>query len=222
MQLGIRRKKSNKYILIAGLAIVVLMIIGFFVINNWQNSPTFVEINSANANNTANTNNQPAIIRTPLQKGEPDHLSIPDRQIEAPIIYVDEANEKVFQEALAKGVVHYPGTPQPGELGNPYIFGHSSDYAWKPGDYKKVLKPLVDIPIDTKVLVTNHQGELFIYKVKETKIVGPKDVSVLDQYNYEKTMLTLQTSWPVGTALKRFIAVCQLDETATYGPAITQ
>ena len=65
--------------------------------------------------------------------------------------------------------------------------------------------------------ITNPDGGLFIYHVIETKIVGPKDVSVMDQQNYERKLLTLQTSWPVGTALKRYIAVCEIDEQATYG-----
>jgi len=162
------------------------------------------------------------ISRPTLERDEPDHISIPDRGIETPVVYVDTVDEKIFQEGLANGVVHYPNTPLPGEFGNPYIFGHSSDYAWKKGDYKKIFKPLVDIPLGTTIRITDHDGQLFVYKVIETKIVGPKDVSVLDQYSYERKMLTLQTSWPVGTALKRYIAIAELDQTATYGPDTNQ
>jgi sortase A len=161
------------------------------------------------------------VKRLTLESGEPDHISIPDRGIETPIIYItqDKNNEEGHQEALAKGVVHFPGTAVPGEYGNPYIFGHSSDYFWKPGDYKQIFKPLIDIPLDTEIRITNHDGELFIYRIIETKIVGPKEVSVLDQYNYERKMLTLQTSWPLNTALKRYLAIAELDEEATYGTA---
>ena len=115
-------------------------------------------------------------------------------------------------------MVHFPGTAKPGELGNPYIFGHSSDYFWKPGDYKEVFKPLIDIPLETEIRITNSDGELFIYRVIETKIVSPEEVSVLDQYNYERYLLTLQTSWPLGTALKRYIVIAEMDELATFGP----
>jgi len=40
--------------------------------------------------------------------------------------------------------------------------------------------------------------------------VSPKDLSVLDQQNFQKKFLSLQTSYPIGTALKRFVAVAEL------------
>lgn len=202
--------------------VIAAAAVGYLIFVNWQQSShtidsanSIIEENVNGTHHTNATNQKPEPV--PLETAQADFLWIPDRSIETPIQYVDEATEKVFQEALTKGVVHYPGTALPGEYGNPYIFGHSSDYAWKAGNYKQVLKPLVDIPVGTEVRITNPDGELFIYHVIETKIVGPKDVSVMDQFNYERKLLTLQTSWPVGTALKRYIAVCELDEQATYG-----
>lgn len=191
---------------------------GLFFFWSWQNKQTVVE-HSPNSNAAVVSNTNQAAPRPTLKHSTPDTVTIPDRKIDAPIVYVDAVDEPTFQEALGRGVVHYPGTALPGELGNPYIFGHSSDYGWKPGDYKRVFTPLVDIPVGTLVRITDHDGDLFIYKIIETKIVGPKDVTVLDQQNYERRLLTLQTSWPVGTALKRFVAVAELDEQATYGPA---
>ncbi|HCM67668.1 MAG: hypothetical protein A2898_00560 [Candidatus Kerfeldbacteria bacterium RIFCSPLOWO2_01_FULL_48_11] len=210
--------KKTKQVRLITLGILFLLAIGgtvIFVL--WRGSTEVLQV--SNVNLSLNVNGQLPTPRIPLGTGEPNHISIQDREIEAPVIYVDEVSEPVFQEALSRGVVHYPETPNPGEPGNPYIFGHSSDYFWKPGDYKKVFAPLVDIPLETEVRITNDKGELFIYKVIETKVVGPKDTSVLDQYNNERTMLTLQTSYPIGTALKRYIAVTELDEEATYGPA---
>ncbi|MFH1235553.1 MAG: sortase [Parcubacteria group bacterium] len=200
--------------------LVLLTIGGIVIFALWRGSTEVIQTsNNAGTNLALNANVQPSPPRIPLGTGEPNHISIPDRGIETPVIYIDEISEPVFQEALTRGVVHYPGTAKPGEPGNPYIFGHSSDYFWKPGEYKKVFAPLVDIPLDTEVRVTNDKGELFIYKVIETKVVGPKEISVLDQYNNERTILTLQTSYPIGTALKRYIAVAELDEEATFGPA---
>ncbi len=202
------------------MAVVVILLAGVMIsVSIWQNHTQVVETTNTSENNgrLPSTNDASLPPRKPLENAEANHLSIPDRGIETPVVYVNEENEKVFQDALANGVVHYPSTALPGEPGNPYIFGHSSDYRWKQGNYKQVFKPLVDIPVGTVVRITNAAGELFVYKVIETKIVGPKDVSVLDQYNNERAMLTLQTSWPVGTALKRFIAISELDAVATYG-----
>ncbi len=200
-------------------ALGAVIIAGGIVFARWQGQTDIVLTSNMNGSGKLPASgDKPAPPRIPLEKGTPDHLVIADRKIDAPIVYIDGADEKTFQDALTKGVVHYPDTALPGEAGNMYIFGHSSDYKWKPGNYKQVFKPLVDIPIGTVVRITNHEGKLFIYKVTETKIVGPKDTSVLDQQNNERKLLTLQTSWPVGTALKRFVAVSELDEEATYGP----
>lgn len=213
-------KKRVFPVTITLILIAAAIAIGIVIFRQWQGTSDVVagNISIQSAPSSTNTNAAP-IHRVPLEQGEPNRIHIPDREIQAPIVYVDEANEEQFQEELANGVVHYPGTAAVGELGNPYIFGHSSDYAWKPGDYKKVFAPLVDIPVGTTVRITNDAGELYIYRVIETKVVGPKDVSVLDQHNSERYLLTLQTSYPIGTALKRFIAVCELDSAATFGPA---
>jgi len=209
-------KAQKKKPIFTIILILIVGIVGYFVFINWQNSQQIIKISNLNTTRLP-TSGEREIKRPTLETGQSDWLNIPDRKIEAPIIYIDEVSEDVFQEALARGVVHYPGTALPGEYGNPYIFGHSSDYFWKPGDYKTIFAPLVDIPLDTEVRITDHDGKLFIYRVIETKIVGPKDVSVLDQQDYERKLLSLQASYPIGTALKRYIVICELDEEATYG-----
>jgi LPXTG-site transpeptidase (sortase) family protein len=140
----------------------------------------------------------------------PNTLVIPALGIEAPVIYVTETTETVYQEALRDGVVHFPGTALPGQPGNTYIFGHSSDYVWSAGDYKTVFAKLPQIELGTEIELTDADGELFRYVVTETKVVGPRDLSVLDQFNNEKRILTLQTSYPLGTALQRYIVVAEI------------
>jgi sortase A len=92
-----------------------------------------------------------------------------------------------------------------------YIFGHSSDFAWTPGSYKTVFAKLPEIQLGTEIRISDDAGKIYTYKVIETKVVGPKDTSVLTQ-DPAKKLLTLQTSYPVGTALKRFLAVSELVE----------
>ncbi len=223
MELKKKKKRNPKKETIITIALIIIAgVVGYFAFMNWQGKSQVIEQADVNQNGnlsrTISNSIPPEPPRPPLETSDADFLWIPERDVTAPIIYVDEANEDVFQDALTRGVVHYPGTALPGEPGNPYIFGHSSDYMWKAGDFKQVLKAIIDIPLETKIRITNSEGGLFIYRVIETKIVGPKEVSVLDQFNYERTMLTLQTSWPLGTALKRYIVIAELDEAATYGP----
>jgi LPXTG-site transpeptidase (sortase) family protein len=139
-----------------------------------------------------------------------NQLTIPTLGIQAPLVYMEGTTEEAFQEALQSGVVHYPGTAEPGQSGNAYYFGHSSDYPWGKGEYKTVFALLPSIKVGDKIAVTNKEGGIFEYVVQETKVVSPDDLSVLSQETDGKKLLSLQTSYPVGTALKRFIVIAEL------------
>jgi LPXTG-site transpeptidase (sortase) family protein len=141
---------------------------------------------------------------------EPNTILISTLNIDAPLIYVTEKNETVFQDALQHGIVHYPGSANIGEIGNAYFFGHSSDLPWTKGNYKTVFAALPDITKGTNILVTDTKGTQYNYTVTETKVVKPTDFSVLDQNTNGKKILTLQTSYPLGTALRRFIVVAEI------------
>ncbi len=143
---------------------------------------------------------------------QPDMLWIDSLNITAPIKYVDEANEAVFQEALQDGAVHYPGTALPGQPGNVYIFGHSSDYIFTPGDYKTVFALLPRISEGAEIKVTDRDGHLYTYVVTRQFVAGPNDIHLLSQYDYKEKLLTIQTSYPIGTALKRYIVEARLKE----------
>jgi LPXTG-site transpeptidase (sortase) family protein len=140
----------------------------------------------------------------------PDRLAIPSLKIEAPLIRVTATDEPTLQHGLEQGVVHYPDTAEPGEFGNAYYFGHSSDYAFKGGKYKTVFATLPKIAEGEKIYITDQKGKQFVYQVVEKKIVGPHDVEVLSQGEGKEKLLTLQTSWPLGTALKRYLVVAEL------------
>jgi LPXTG-site transpeptidase (sortase) family protein len=143
-------------------------------------------------------------------KAQPDHLWIDSLNIEAPLKYVSETKESVYQAALKDGVVHFPGTALPGQVGNAYYFGHSSDYPWSGGHYKTVFALLPKIQTGAVIKITDSGGNLFTYTVTGTKIVVPSDTSVLSQETSGKKLLSVQTSYPVGTALRRFVVVAEL------------
>lgn len=145
------------------------------------------------------------------ETGEPDLLEIPSLGISAPIVYVDKKDEAVYQAALKRGVVHFPGTALPGELGNAYIFGHSSDYAWNRSPYRAIFALLTEIKTGDEIRASDARGRIFVYRVTGTKVVSPKDLGVLDQQGNSKKILTLQTSYPLGTALRRFIVTAELE-----------
>lgn len=143
------------------------------------------------------------------QKMAANQLIIPSLGISAPLIYVSEKSEAVYQKALEGGAVHFPGTANPGEAGNAYFFGHSSDYFWSKGKYKTVFATLPSVKIGESIFISDAAGAKYEYKVIESKKVAANDTSVLAQ-DLTRQILTLQTSYPVGTALARWVVIAKL------------
>lgn len=111
--------------------------------------------------------------------------------------------ENQIQGALQDGVVHYPGTAEPGQNGNVFITGHSSYYAWDPGQFKDVFALLGQLEIGDEYYVYYDQKK-FTYRIFEKLIVEPTDVSVLNQPT-DKKISTLMTCYPVGTTRSRLV-----------------
>jgi LPXTG-site transpeptidase (sortase) family protein len=153
-----------------------------------------------------------ASINIPVAKtyAQPNILIIDSLGIRVPIQYPTTTDENAYQAALINGVAHYPGTVNPGELGNCYIFGHSSDFIWSKGHYKNIFAVLPRIQTGAQILVSDQQGNEFNYTVIAGYEVAANDISVLSQQNYQKKLLTLQTSYPVGTALARWVVVAEM------------
>lgn len=146
------------------------------------------------------------------KKYEPNMVYIESLGISVPLQYAKEANEKSYQEALLNGVGHHPDTAMPGELGNVYIFGHSSDYRWSKGKYKTIFATLPKIKIGAEIVVTDNLGNAYKYKVTQSLRVEATDIQWLSQEGYQKKLLTLQTSYPVGTAKARWVVRAEIIE----------
>lgn len=137
--------------------------------------------------------------------GTPDFLRIPSLGIEAPLVEAATRTQAAYKAALKNGVAHLPGTAEPGQDGNAYLFGHSSDVPWSDGHYKTIFAVLPEIASGAKIYVADHDGNAFAYEVVGTKVIRPDDLSLTLPDPERKRTLTLQTSYPVGTALRRFV-----------------
>ncbi len=132
---------------------------------------------------------------------------IPKINVEIPVIYsITTTNENVIENNLEDGVIHYPTTAVPGQLGNAAYFGHSSNNIFNPGHYKFAFVLLHDlVPGDVFYLV--YQGKVYAYKVFSRDIVSPNDVGVLNPVAGHSATATLITCDPPGTSLHRLVVV---------------
>jgi LPXTG-site transpeptidase (sortase) family protein len=125
-------------------------------------------------------------------------------QVTAPISF-DVPNETgAVTNGLQQGVIHLQNTAHPGETGNVFITGHSSNYFWEKGNYNTIFARLNNLTSGDNISI-NYHGAIYIYKVTDKFVVSPSDISVLKQNSDSK--LTLMTCYPVGTNLKRLIVI---------------
>lgn len=130
-----------------------------------------------------------------------NHLVIPKIGVDVPVWW--NISEDDITPTLEKGVAHYQGTAVPTEIGNVFIFGHSSNYLWAPGAYKQIFALLDKLEVGDKIYV-NYQNKVYAYEVTSKKVVSPDDLSVLTQPQ-DQQILSLMTCVPIGTNLNRLI-----------------
>lgn len=161
---------------------------------------------------TAGDNDEGLTAHLPLVGPPNDILLIPKLNLRAPIVTLPTDSliredwkqlEEDIQHGLEGGVVHYPGTAEPGQAGNFFVTGHSSYFPWAAGNYKSVFARLGELNVGDEYWVY-HGGDKYRYVIESKKEIVPSDVAVLDQ-PIGKRISTLMTCTPVGTTLRRLI-----------------
>ena len=134
-------------------------------------------------------------------------IIIPKIGAVAPIVAdIDPFSPNEYLPALKEGAAHAAGTSKPGELGNTYIFAHSTDAFYNVGTYNAVFYLLWKLEENDEIYIY-YKGKQYVYEVSDKKIVTSADVKYLGDLG-GKT-LTLQTCYPPGTTLKRLIVIAE-------------
>lgn len=138
--------------------------------------------------------------------GPEPKIIIPKINIEAPVVYDEPSiEEKAVQAALERGVLHYATTPDPGQLGNAVIFGHSSGNILNKGKYKFAFLLLKSLENGDTFMV-HKDGKRYVYKIYNKFVTAPTDLSVLDPPPAGKNaIMTLITCDPPGMSTNRLI-----------------
>jgi len=128
--------------------------------------------------------------------------------IEIPKIEVKQVVvEGVEVEDLKKGPGHYPTTSLPGEQGNVVISGHRTTYG-------APFYRLDELKVGDEIRLSDRETT-YVYRVTETKIVRPGDLTVV--VPTEDARLTLATCNPRFSARQRLIVVAALEDSPDQG-----
>lgn len=138
-------------------------------------------------------------------------IVIPKIDAIAPIIDgVDPTNSIIYLKALKNGVAHASGTVYPGEVGNVYLFAHSTDAFYNVGKYNAVFFLIGHLETGDEIDIY-FRDKLYKYIVYDKKVIDAKDTEYLDILESGEKTLTLQTCYPPGTTLKRLVVLAKLE-----------
>lgn len=183
-----------------GLASIVGLVIAFIFFNQVFVAPFISPSRTVSAT--------PIIGNNISDVGPDPKIIIPKINLEVPVVYgLNTVQEEAIQAGLEDGVVHYSSTPNPGQIGNVVIVGHSSNNILNSGKYKFAFVLLKRLEVDDTFFV-QKDGIRYTYKIFDKKIVPPSDVSVLGPSTRNNTV-TLITCDPPGTSINRLIVVAE-------------
>lgn len=127
----------------------------------------------------------------------------------APVITdVPVTDKRAYLAALEKGVAHAKGTAKPGQIGNTYLFAHSSLNFWDYGPYSGVFNLLRKLEKGDRIVIF-YKGKRFDYYVTDKQTVSGFNTEPLTR-TFDTPYLTLQTCDPPGIALNRLIITAKL------------
>jgi len=142
-------------------------------------------------------------------------IIIPKISVNAPVQFADTKDEKSIEAMLRNGLVQYQGTAKPGEVGNSFITGHSSNYWWDTGKYNQIFVMLDKLEPGDQV-VAYQNSKKFVYTVRDKVVVEPTDMTVLAPTN--TPVLSLMTCTPPGTSWKRLVVRLDRTDPVYYKP----
>ncbi len=129
--------------------------------------------------------------------------------VNAPIVAdVDTSSHEAYMEAMRHGVAHAKDTAKPDQIGNVYLFAHSTLNFWEYGPYAAVFTTLHQLVPGDRIVIF-YQGKRYDYLVDEKEIVPGFDTTPLGRAS-SRRILTLQTCDPPGTTWRRLIIIAEL------------
>lgn len=118
-----------------------------------------------------------------------------------PKLGIEKATVAFGGEDLSNNLIQYPGTANPGKIGNTVVFGHSIlPQFFDPKDYMSIFSTLPTLKKGDEIVI-DYDGITYKYEVEVLVEVLPTDIQVLDQ-RADDSYISLITCVPPGHPLK--------------------
>jgi hypothetical protein len=99
------------------------------------------------------------------------------------------------QRLLKAGVVHIPISPAPGQVGNSYIIGHTSNFPQVKSSYNTIFKPFESKSrVGDQLTIWDHKCRQLTFRVFEAFAIGEYDTATAYENMGNRRVVTLQGS----------------------------
>jgi len=136
-------------------------------------------------------------------------LEVPSIGISVPVILPQNPNIKAVTKDLDNGVVYYPGSVLPGQIGQIVVLGHSAPPNWPKIKYDWVFSDLNDLKYGDQIRLYFDYKE-YIYYVREKKILAKGQKIIPTPLVNNGNVIVLVSCWPPGKNLQRIAVQAEL------------
>jgi len=135
-------------------------------------------------------------------------LEIPKLEILAPIVFLQEKDSQLVYASLDFGVVHFPDSKLPGQIGQTIILGHSAPAGWPKIKYDWVFSRINELEQGDKIFI-HYNNKKLTYTVNKKIFLERGEEIPENGLTKNKNMLILISCWPPGKDLKRIAVEAQ-------------
>lgn len=199
------RRARHLIPIFAGLGVVLFFL--FLQYNRVIFAPIAAYVSPGNSSTDSIAELDSTILHTP---GPEPKLLIPKLNVDVPVAFNINNDEKTVMQAMNHGVAHFmiPGANAfPGQIGNLVITGHSAGDIYSSNPYKFIFSGLERLR-EKDTIYINYNSVRYTYTVTNKTVVNPSEVNKLI-YETDKPVLTLITCTPLGTAQKRLLVTAE-------------
>jgi len=158
----------------------------------------FVEILDNKRDFTIEKNNEDKLVFV-----KENSLEIPKIGVSVPLVVAKDSSQKYLDKELDRGVVIFPNSALPSEMGQTIILGHSAPPDWPKINYDGVFSRINELQEkDEIILYFNNQK--YIYNVNK-KIFIEKGEEISNNIENPGNILLIISCWPPGKNIQRIV-----------------
>lgn len=129
-------------------------------------------------------------------------LEIPSLSLSTPIVFATSTDKNVLLGNLDQGVVYYPGSVYPGQVGQIVVLGHSAPPGWPKIKHDWVFTNVGKLNEGDTILI-HVNNKQYTYIVKKTTIIQRGADVPATEFDGKNNVLTLVSCWPPGKDYQR-------------------